>query len=95
MMRESLIEKYLTAQVRKRGGWSVKLAPTRAGLPDRLVLLPGGRMRLVELKQPAGKVSRIQEVVHGKLYELGFPVAVLWSVPQVTAWLDQQDQEIR
>lgn len=87
-MRESLIEKHLTAQVRKRGGWSVKLAPTRAGLPDRMVLLPGGRMYLVELKQPTGKVSRIQEIVHGKLYEMGFAVTVLWSIPQVTAWLE-------
>lgn len=87
-MRERDVEAYLTAQVRKRGGWCVKLAPTRAGLPDRMVLLPGGRMYLVELKRPGGQISKIQTFVHSQLYDLGFIVTVLWTKPQVTAWLD-------
>jgi hypothetical protein len=87
-MRESTVEAHLFAEVQKRGGWCLKLVPTKAGIPDRMVLLPGGRMYLVELKQPKGKVSAIQLFRHQQLLKRGYPVAVLWTVPEVNAWLE-------
>lgn len=62
------------------GSWAVKLNPIGLrGLPDRMLLLSGGKVIFVELKIPTGRISRLQEVVHARLRGLGFRVEVLWS----------------
>lgn len=76
----------MTKGVKARGGWAVKLLPSVAGLPDRMVLLPGGRVIFVELKAPGGKPALHQTVVHGRLERLGFTVLVLASVEAVEEW---------
>lgn len=44
-MRESVVEKRFAAEVKKRGGLAVKfVSPGFNGVPDRLVLFPGGRI---------------------------------------------------
>lgn len=64
--------------------WAIKLNPIGLrGLPDRMLLLPGGQVIFVELKIPTGRVSRVQTVVHERLRKLGFRVEVLWSREQV------------
>ena len=90
-MRESAVERYLARQIQERGGWALKFVPSVSGLPDRIVLLPGGRFFFVELKAPNGVVALHQHVVHGKLSRLGFPVATLSSVDEVSAWLQTID----
>lgn len=66
----------------------LKLMPMPAGIPDRLVLLPGGRVYLVEMKQPKGKCSPIQLERHRRLAAIGYPVAVLWNKEEVDLWLE-------
>lgn len=90
-MKEARVERVLVEEVRKLGGWAVKLAPTVAGLPDRLVLLPGGRVRFVELKTRGGRLSLIQGVIHRRLAELGHPVTVLWTTEEVRTWVGDLD----
>ncbi len=52
--RENLIEKHLVAEVKKAGGVAFKfVSPGRRSVPDRIVLLPGGRIIFVECKSPA------------------------------------------
>lgn len=52
--RESLIEKHLVAEVKKAGGVAFKfVSPGRRSVPDRIVLLPGGRLVFVECKARA------------------------------------------
>lgn len=64
----------------KRWGWlALKLWPLITGLPDRLFLIPGGRVWFVEFKTPSGVVSKRQQHVHGLLGRLGFPVTVVRS----------------
>lgn len=87
-MRETAVEEHLTAQVKRRGGMCVKLAPTRAGIPDRMVVIPGQPIVLVELKQPKGKLSAIQVEMHRRLEAIGHPVAVLWTKADVDLWLE-------
>lgn len=61
-MREKEIEQKLAAEVRKRGGMCLKLScPGMDGVPDRLVLLPGGRMAFAELKAPGKNPRPLQE----------------------------------
>lgn len=86
-MRERVVERRLTDKVRSRGGWSVKLLPSVAGLPDRIVLMPGGRAYFAELKAPTGRLSAVQRVIQHRLSSLGFSVVVLYSVAEVDAWV--------
>lgn len=88
-VRETRVEKALRVEVRDRGGWAIKLLPSVSGLPDRIVLLPGGRITFVELKSPTGTVAPHQSVIHRRLAELGFPVVVLSSVEAVEEWINE------
>ena len=76
-MKEATLERRCGAFVRREGGWSLKLWPTVSGLPDRLVLMPVGRVYFVEFKTLTGRVSPIQKRVHAVLDRLGFPVFVV------------------
>jgi hypothetical protein len=88
-MRETKIEAHLRKEVAKLGGWAVKLAPTRSGLPDRLVVLPFKPPLFVELKRPGGIVSPIQKHTHRQLSLMGHPVSVLWTIEDVDQWIDE------
>ncbi len=87
-MIEASVERRFNELVRARGGYTFKLAPTEAGIPDRLVLLPGGRIFLVELKTTTGRLSRIQGVWHAKAARVGTKVAVLHGRAEVEAWVE-------
>lgn len=89
-MRESTIERYLVTRVRAAGGDAWKVAPTTAGIPDRLVLLPGGKVLLVELKAPNGRLSRVQQVWHDRAEAKGTHVYVLYSKEQVDQFMEDQ-----
>lgn len=58
-MREKTIEEHLTHTVRLMGGLAPKfVSPGLDGVPDRLLLLPNGRMAFAELKAPANSCAR-------------------------------------
>ena len=88
-MREKTIEKKLVIAAKDMGGIAPKfMSPGFDGMPDRIVLLPGGRMGFVEVKAP-GKVPRpLQEARHRMLRMLGFKVYVLDTVDQIGGILD-------
>lgn len=89
-MREKIIERVLTVQAIKRGGVALKfVSPGMDGMPDRLVLMPGGRMAFVEVKTPGKKPRPLQESRHEKLRALGFRVYVLDSREQIGGILDE------
>ena len=74
-MRETAVEKHLTTEAKKRGGMSVKfVSPGLDGVPDRLVLLPGGKLAFVELKAPGKKMRPLQIHRAKQLTALGFRV---------------------
>lgn len=76
-MREKEIEQYLVKKVKEIGGKAFKfVSPGNAGVPDRMVCLPGGRIFFVELKAPGGKTTALQDLQIKKLYDLGFNVMV-------------------
>jgi len=89
-MRENTIEQKLIRAVKDMGGIAPKLVcPGYDGMPDRIVLLPGGRMAFVEVKSP-GKVPRpLQRARHGLLRWLGFKVYVLDDEGQIGGLLDE------
>lgn len=77
MPSEASLEGRCCAHAKGLGCWPLKLWPTLAGLPDRLLLIPGGRVWFVEFKTPTGRVSKIQQWVHRRLAGLGFRVSVV------------------
>lgn len=86
---EASLEAYFNRAVRLRcGGRMVKLAPTEKGVPDRLVLLPGGRMYLVELKTDVGRTSAAQDLWHERAADLGTRVWVLHGRREIDAWIN-------
>lgn len=93
---ESRVESQLTRGVRLLGGKCEKLAPvSHSGIPDRLVILPGGRIFLVELKRVGGTLSPIQEHYHAQLRDLGVEPIVLAGADAVAEWLDAQQNAAR
>ncbi|NFN80274.1 VRR-NUC domain-containing protein [Clostridium botulinum] len=83
-MLESRVENYLKKRVEKLGGKAYKWAPVGAvGVPDRMVLLPGGKVIFVELKAPGKKVRKIQEFRAKQLKELGFQVECLDTIEKI------------
>ena len=77
-MREKQIEQKLVRAVKNMGGIAPKfVSPGFDGMPDRIVLLPGGHIGFVEVKAPGEKPRPLQEARHGLLRRLGFKVYVL------------------
>lgn len=75
---EKTLEKNLRERVKKSGGIALKFhCLSFTGMPDRMVLLPKGRIYFVELKSEGKKPSDRQKVVHELLSRLGFEVFVI------------------
>ena len=89
-MREKVIEQKLVRAAKNMGGIALKfVSPGFDGMPDRIVLLPGGHIGFVEVKAP-GKVPRpLQEARHRMLQKLGFKVYVLDDAGQIGGILDE------
>jgi len=85
-MLEKTIEQRLVQKVRDAGGMAMKwVSPAFAGVPDRIVFLPKGRIIFVELKAPGKKPTPLQERVHQMLSGLGADVRVISSNDGVDA----------
>ena len=78
---EKVIERKLVEAVKANSGMCIKLlCDNLLGLPDRMVLMPHGKIAFVELKTTGLKPRRIQVFMHEKLRALGFRVDVIDSV---------------
>ena len=83
-MREKITEQKLTKAVKNMGGIAPKfVSPGFDGMPDRIVLLPGGHIGFVEVKAPGEKPRPLQLARHGLLRRLGFKVFVLDDEQQI------------
>ncbi|MGN0618683.1 MAG: VRR-NUC domain-containing protein, partial [Ruminiclostridium sp.] len=65
------------------------VSPNFDGMPDRLILLPHGKIAFAELKAPGKKPRSLQIARHKTLMELGLSVYVIDSVEQIGAILDE------
>lgn len=89
-MREKTVEQKLTLMVKKRGGICPKfISPGIDGVPDRLALLPGGKIAFIELKAEGKKMRPLQVRRKRQLEALGFSVYCINSPEQIGGILDE------
>lgn len=92
MVRERTVEQHLVAALKCIKVPCIKFQPDHMrGMPDRMVLLPDGRVIWVELKTQGGKLEPIQVVRHRELEKSGQQIRVVWSVEQA----DKLTEEIK
>ena len=88
-MRESAIEQAICRYAKSVGILQFKFtSPNRAGVPDRIFLLPDRRVIFMEMKTPKGRLSRLQENEIRIIHKYGHSVYVVDSVEQGKEILD-------
>lgn len=80
-MKESSIERWIRQQIVRSGGLFLKwVSPGNEGVPDRICILPDGRIIFVELKTESGKLSEVQKYQIRRLRERGCRVEVIFGM---------------
>ena len=89
-MLESAVEAKLVRGVKALGGIAYKFtSPGTAGVPDRIVVLPGGRVIFAELKTDTGRLSPGQKVQLDRLRTLGAEAVVVRGPSGVVEFLER------
>lgn len=89
-MKEKQIEQTLVRAVKRRGGVCPKwVSPGLDGIPDRIILLPDGKLGFAELKAPGEKPRPLQSVRLRQLKALGYKVYVIDSTDVIGGVLDE------
>lgn len=87
-MAEKDIERFLVNSIKKLGGVAYKfVSPGNAGVPDRLIVMPGGKIYFVELKTEKGVPTVLQCRQMDQLFSLGCDVTLLQGLEQVKNFL--------
>lgn len=85
---EKQIEALLTYGVKKIGGVAYKfVSPGNSGVPDRIIVMPGGKIYFVELKRTDGKLTCLQSRQINRLQRLGCETVVLYGNVDVSNFL--------
>lgn len=88
-MQESSLEKKFVKAVESIGGLAPKwVAPGSNGVPDRIVILHGGRVAFVELKAPGEKLRPLQEWWAEKLKNRGHRVYQIDSEQGIKTFIE-------
>ena len=94
-MKEATIERKLVSAAKLRGGMCPKwVSPGYDGVPDRIVLLQGGKIGFVEVKALGKKPRPLQTARHKTLMKLGFRVFVIDSPEQIGEVLDEIENNL-
>ena len=89
-MNEKQIEQAFVRAVKNKGGLALKfVSPGYDGVPDRLILMPGGIACFAELKAPGKKMRPLQMKRKEMLEGLGFQVYCIDSIDLIGGVLDE------
>ena len=89
-MREKDIEKALVSAVKSFDGVCWKfVSPGISGVPDRIILMPSGRIAFVELKAPGKEMRPLQVRRKRQLEALGFRVYCIDCKEQIMEVLNE------
>lgn len=90
MKSEKDLQHYLQSQCFKHGmGFYKFSSPARRGVPDVVVIVPGGAVHFIELKSPTGKGRLHPLQVHEieKIRALGCPAHVISNKDEVDGFI--------
>lgn len=94
-MLEKDIEQWLNKKVESLGGLSFKfVSPNNPGVPDRIYILPGGKVFFVELKTEIGKMSNIQKWQRERLQKIGCRFYLVKGMGQARKFIKELENEI-
>lgn len=86
---EKDIERWLGNQLKKMGCIYMKfVSPGNDGVPDRIIVLPGGSVIFVELKATTGKLMANQRVQISRLRKQGAIVFVITGKTDAELFVD-------
>ena len=89
-MLEKDIERYLITRVAAMGGHAYKwVSPGHVGVADRIVMLPGGVVWVVELKTATGRLSPLQKIFAADMRRMGINYIVIRSKEEVDELLQR------
>lgn len=89
-MREREIERKLVDAIKVKGGICWKfVSPGTAGVPDRIILMPNGRIAFVELKAPGKEMRPLQVHRKRQLEALGIRVYCIDRKEQIAEVLNE------
>lgn len=89
-MREKSVEAKLVQAVSRSGGIAPKfVSPGFDGVPDRLILLPDGKLAFAEIKAPGRRMRPLQVRRKRQLEALGFSVYCIDRPDQIGGILNE------
>lgn len=90
-MLEKDVEQHLRKKVKEDlHGLALKfVSPGFNGVPDRIILIPGGKIVFVETKAPAKKLRKLQTWVCGLIKDLGFVVLKIDTKEKVNKFIEE------
>lgn len=85
---EKRVEALLVSGVKQMGGLAYKfVSPGNSGVPDRIILMPGGKIYFVELKREGGQLTNLQKRQINRIQKLDCQVDVLHGMVEVSNFL--------
>ena len=85
---EKRVEALLVSGVKQMGGLAYKfVSPGNSGVPDRIILMPGGKIYFVELKREDGQLTNLQKRQINRIQKLDCQVDVLHGMVEVSNFL--------
>ena len=94
-MKESKIEEWLVCQIKELGGLADKfISPGNPGVPDRIIVMPGGRIIFVELKTEIGRLSGIQKWQRQRYQKLGVDFRLVKGMNAARELVEELKKEV-
>ena len=94
-MLEQEIERWLGERLKKLGCLYFKfVSPMNPGVPDRIVITPGGRTIYVELKTEIGRLSNIQKWQIDRMRKCGADVRRVKGIEEARAFAQEIEREV-
>lgn len=91
---EKFLEDKLRKAIKRKGGLALKFtSPGTVGVPDRLIIMPGDKLYLVEMKCPDGEISPLQDAMQRLIQIIGTPVHNIFNETELNKFLDFIDND--
>lgn len=95
-MLEKDIENWLNHQIENLGGLAFKfVSPGNPGVPDRIYILPDGKVWFVELKQQLGKVANIQKWQRDRIISMGCNYRLVKGLEDARAYVGEMKDALQ